>query len=369
MAVPPTPRTSPTVKPLVTSQRIKRDWEVRLTLLQVVVLAGVVFGCMSSAFYLGLISGQKAGFESAQAVKISSSVKLPINEEVDSAIAADDLGSDIYAKLRNPPTLKIDNDNALDGVPLPKLESIKTTDASPIPELQALEDAAIAEAEVKELPSKAVAQKADIEKILKDTSDNALKVASAKSVTERANIKSNDVVKPKDSAALSSLVPDKKKTDKVEKADVVEKVKLTKNTVKETAVSAQNLKPPSEVKNTVETEKIAPKVLATTAEGVKEAKLPVAPKSSSNSLIREVLPKGWFAQVAAPRQIADAEGLARKLEKSSFPVIVQEANVRGQIYYRVMVGPKDSRQGCEKMISQLKKENYLRGEPFLRLIK
>lgn len=91
--------------------------------------------------------------------------------------------------------------------------------------------------------------------------------------------------------------------------------------------------------------------------------------SSKPVQITTNVPKGWFAQVAAPKAKADAEQLARTLRGSGFPVVIENANVRGQQYFRVLVGPEGSRDQGERLIAQLKREGSVKGDPFLRSVK
>jgi cell division septation protein DedD len=94
-----------------------------------------------------------------------------------------------------------------------------------------------------------------------------------------------------------------------------------------------------------------------------------AAKASEKSLVRETLPPGWFAQVAAPRKMQDATSLAGRLKASGFPVIIEAARVRGEEYFRVIVGPEQNKQQAERLVGQLKRESYVQGEPFLRVAK
>ena len=85
--------------------------------------------------------------------------------------------------------------------------------------------------------------------------------------------------------------------------------------------------------------------------------------------MKRVVPSGYFAQVAAPKNLSDAESVARKLKKSGFPVIVEVANVRGEEYYRVLVGPEQNRVHADRLVGQLRSERYLSGPPFIRQVK
>ena len=85
--------------------------------------------------------------------------------------------------------------------------------------------------------------------------------------------------------------------------------------------------------------------------------------------LRNQIQVGWYSQIAAPQSLQDANGLAGKLHSSGFPVAIERAQVRGQVYYRVLVGPEEDRVKGERLLGQVKRESYLVGQPFLRLIK
>jgi cell division septation protein DedD len=81
------------------------------------------------------------------------------------------------------------------------------------------------------------------------------------------------------------------------------------------------------------------------------------------------LPRGYFAQVAAPKTRAEAEELARKIRKSGFPVVVEDNSTGRSPFYRVMVGPEDNKVQADRMLGQLKREKYLNGKAFIREVK
>jgi cell division septation protein DedD len=94
----------------------------------------------------------------------------------------------------------------------------------------------------------------------------------------------------------------------------------------------------------------------------------VSNATSGASVSTQVNP-GWYAQVAAPSDSSDATSLAKKLRGSGFPVQVERAKVRGQEYYRVLVGPEKDRVYAERLVTQLKRESYLSGAPFIKKVR
>lgn len=94
------------------------------------------------------------------------------------------------------------------------------------------------------------------------------------------------------------------------------------------------------------------------------------PKNAAvGSKFADVLPKGFYAQVAAPKRLQDAETLANRLEKSGFPVAVEVATVGGKNFYRVLVGPERTRLYADRLLSQLHTEKYIPTDPFIREVK
>jgi cell division septation protein DedD len=109
----------------------------------------------------------------------------------------------------------------------------------------------------------------------------------------------------------------------------------------------------------------------TTAAGVAESKddRSAATASTPSGMVKQVLPPGFFAQVAAPKRMTEAQDVARRLKRSGFPVVIETAHVRGEDYYRVLVGPEDNKAQADRLIDQLKRESYLSGTAFLRKVK
>jgi cell division septation protein DedD len=94
-----------------------------------------------------------------------------------------------------------------------------------------------------------------------------------------------------------------------------------------------------------------------------------ATTSRPESMIRKVVPTGWYAQIAAPKRVTEAEAMAEKLKKAGFPVMIENANVRGQEYFRVIVGPEGSRERADRLVAQIRREGVSGGDPFVRMVK
>jgi hypothetical protein len=92
-----------------------------------------------------------------------------------------------------------------------------------------------------------------------------------------------------------------------------------------------------------------------------------APKATSDdSKFAQTIPTGFYAQVAAPKRLADAEKLARRLKQSGFPIAIESVLIGQQSFYRVLVGPEKNKLYAERLISQLQSERYIPTDPFIR---
>ncbi len=335
-----TSRTSPTIKSMsVTNRKSLGNWEIRIGLWQSVLLTGLVLGSLACTFYLGFFSGRRVGFENALAGNLASFPKFPVAENAisDSELGSDRAASDMYAKL---------GDDELDL----KLDS----PAKPLPEL-----------EKKEMPAH-VQQPTQIEKTsplsaaimnTKDSHDPKI-IRTLDDVAKTALL--NETMDAKAPSAhaepLGALIQQETKENK----DAKEKVKVEEKVspvVKKEMSAAKKSKPQVlALANNVELKK----------ETVKQI---IKNNKSTTQPIKRVIPPGWFAQVGAPRKLQDAEALSAKLKRSGFPVAIENADVRGQQYFRVLVGPERTRETGGRLLEQLKREHYLEGEPFLRMIK
>ena len=75
---------------------------------------------------------------------------------------------------------------------------------------------------------------------------------------------------------------------------------------------------------------------------------------------------GWYAQVATSRNKSTLEPKAKKLRENGFPVTLNEMSAGGAKYYRLLVGPEDSKNLGDELMSQLVREPYITSRPFVR---
>ena len=378
MASVPGPRTSPTIKPLATMNRGSlQNWEVKLGLIQMVVLVGLITGSVACAFYLGFFSGQRAGFDNALASTIPSVPRMPIvkdsgEEEVPSRVA-----SQVYAKLNETEsgsaTARRVGDQAMPELgAIPSIEEKPLGSGAVVDEIEADDLAELpVESEPEALDAGVVQKGAEDAVGARGRLDSALNGLGTSDIHEKV---SNALGKVKNDKTLGSILATEEEKKLPKAAAVVPGVTAVKpqESTRAPAIKALEKTKPE----THATER--PRVLASWSESgqpkeaargvVKEDAQDAKPVPNS-TMMKEVIPSGWFAQVAAPRKIEDANSLATKLKKSGFGVVIETADVRGQEYFRVLVGPEEGRKEAQRLVDQLKRESYVQGEPFLKLVK
>jgi cell division septation protein DedD len=307
------------------NQKEERRWELRLGLFQVVVLLGLIMGLMTCIFFLGYFSGRQVGHEAALSASLSNTIKLPIGSEdrvqaENSEEATDRVATEVYAKLgQNRGDSAKTQENKV-AVEMPRLGAIDSTVDAPIE--------AIPGNEVAVLPVATVAtQEFPIENV---TQDAQITVSPAREQLLK------EVMKEGDSDASAESAKDLQVTAE---PSVIPTVMPTKTAL------------PTATNTPINTPK--PKVTKAAAAASDEGSLP----------------KGWFAQVAAPKKKEDASVLASQLRKSGFQVIVEVAQVRGEQYFRILAGPENSKAQAEKLVQQLSREPYVPTKPFIRQIK
>lgn len=350
-------------------KRTQQSWSIRLGLLQSVVLVGIVTGSMLCAFYLGLVSGQKAGFETAQSINLASVAKLPVPEQYREE-DLEQVASDVYAKLgagKTASTPKVDEESKPKQVDLTPIETKTLTRPKREETEPALVDGPPAE------------EGSDVIRILTEP--------PSKKDTDLKREAEADLVKKEEPKTLGSLKTESAGEIKLESERKPEKAVVASLTKPEPA--AKKIKGEEAVPATEE-KKIAPKVepkkevakIAPKKPEIKKEEKKVAPvpaKLKESPVAPKITPpstkpsgnmsSGWYAQVAAPSRKEDAVSLANKLKASGFRAVIESTNVRGDEYYRVLVGPEEEKRYSQTLVDQLKREPYIKGPPFLRFIK
>lgn len=92
----------------------------------------------------------------------------------------------------------------------------------------------------------------------------------------------------------------------------------------------------------------------------------VAPKPPGAPVLEPVPPRGardgmptWVVQVASLNTPEAAAELEAKLRKDRFSAFVEQAEVRGRLFYRVRVGPEVDRASAERTAERLRDKHKL----------
>ncbi len=334
------------------AKQSSRRSDFKLSYIQLIVLAGFCLGCMAASYWLGFYTGTRAGYETAVTSDLAASSKIPIN----AASPRDNYAqpaNDVYAKLDGTSPMSPGNTPVAKNTGAPEIAAIPKLEVSPRPGEGDI-DAELAETLLS--PENKDHQKPA------DTKSAAEGVWSLHPGTAGAGGESPEKTLggakkeqlPEAAQSVSEKVPPAVTpvpVKTVEKTALQEMVKTTPTP----AADRERQKEKEKDKEKLLKEKEAEKIPAAEA----------APTPASGSKIT----KGWYAQVAAPKELKDAEALAGRLKRSGFPVVVEQAKVRGETYYRILVGPESGQETASRLVGQLKRESYLEGEPFIRMAK
>ena len=364
-------RTRPTIKqsPAMNRKNL-RTWEIRLGLLHVVAFLGVVIGVMVCVFLLAFFHGHNAGFEAAARQSLDNIARLPIDTD---AIAPGEeeqeaIEKQVYAALSADDQVEIE-----EGELVPDLGSIPEVDEAPIAEedgLAQLDEALKKEEEAKLAEELAApeAVKEKVEKVAEQVDSNVVQgEAGIKIIGETGSVIVIDEDKPQAAkkATLDELLSDQEPAITQPKEAAVVEDLLPEAVQPVIEKKVEKLEP---VRVREELKVVEPKVEKPKIEAPKAVEPKVAPLAQSN-FVRSVIPKGWYAQISAPRKLSDANPLANKLKNSGFSVMIEKAVVRGNEYFRILVGPEENKTLANRMLEQIKRESYVSGEPFIRNVR
>jgi cell division septation protein DedD len=315
----------------------------------VTVWLGLALGSIVGAYFVGFFSGRYVGFEAARESTAGEIAKLPVPEAFHDNVIANPGG--VYDKLKSPAILresvsaaasqpKSVDEKSLDEKPLQQAKSDLQPEAGSRTARIVDEDAPATEGKSRTIPLEdSSTNEQEVEQLFGDDISGGELIIGADEPPAEAKV-------PGSVRMLGSGKPEGAK-DTVAKSEKVEK-------------SASALLD----------ERIA-SAKASAAAGVSAASdtKPSDKKSESGLLVRKVVPSGYFAQVAAPKKVAEAEAVAAKLKRSGFPVVIESASVAGQNFYRVLVGPEENKVQADRLVSQLTGESYISGKPFIRKVK
>lgn len=318
-----------------------QTWELRLGKLQVAVWLGLALGSIAGAYCVGFFAGRYVGFETARESTAVEVAKLPVTDSLPEGRAQNP--STIYEKLNAPAVLRETEEEAAayrshnssreapGAHKQPKLlqDSIERNDSVEEKKI------GVKNSEQPEPAQAGGASVAEIEGLFDDSTGSELIVGS------EADLAPQKV--PQSVRMLGSSSTDGANNDKSASALLDERIANARTE----ATKSKEMARDAEVKAPVQDKKV----------------------TQSDSAVRKSVPNGFFAQVAAPKKLNEAEGIARKLKQSGFPVVIESATVGGQSFYRVLVGPEENKVQADRLVSQLRGESYIAGAPFIRQVK
>lgn len=321
-----------------------QGWELRLGKLQVVVWLGLALGSICGAYCIGFFSGRYVGFETGREVTGVEVAKLPVGDVIqESSSQSQDR---IYDRLNSPAVM------ADDSIAKAK-DKAAARGASANQKVPRLLDDNVVQAPVvasKESTARENSQGAidqtqeDLANFLEDDSSGSELIIGSESGLGSG--KPSENVRMLGGAKVAESVKTESKAN-------VASVDVSKDTSVNALLDERIAKARGEsAKDTI------------SLDGAEATK-----NSDTATVARKVIPSGYFAQIAAPKTLAEAEGVAKKLKRSGFPVVVEPTSVAGQSFYRVLVGPEQNKVQADRLVSQLKGESYISGTPFIRKVK
>jgi cell division septation protein DedD len=315
----------------MTSRRgSNRGWEIRLGALQVVVWLGLAIGGVFGAYFIGFFSGRYVGFETARAASGVDVPKLALSEEYPERSSQS--MANVMGKLNNVATLTQETKPVVGAKnEPPEAQVMKPSQPKSEEDHLKTQDGA-------ESKSAAMFDQDAIfnEQLTDDSSDTA---ASLGSPQREITGKGGDVrVLGGESAAVIG------DTTKAAGGDSAATAKAA------ITDSGKQVPPPSQERSKVSAEQ----------------KGPVKDQKKEKLTVVKSLSKGHFAQVGSPKNLAEAEALARNLKRSGFPAIIEETSKGRSPFYRVMVGPEDNKVQASRLVEQIKREPYIKGTVFVR---
>jgi cell division septation protein DedD len=310
-----------------------------------VVWLGLALGAIVGAYFVGFFSGRYVGFESARESSAGEVAKLPVPEIFQGSAGQNPGG--VYDKLKAPALLR-------DAEP-----DVRAAKVRPSAETVA------ADARLEEIKKEVEAANRN-ESLQPGDAEDEPSVLSGEEGASEQDIE-NMISEPRRGPEV--IIGADEGINPAKVPDSVRLLGTGKTESKEAQAKAVAPGKSEKSATTLLDERIA-NARSDAAKGGQggETAGKVAARDSG-PLVRKVIPSGYFAQVAAPKKLAEAESIAGKLKRSGFPVVVESASVAGQGFYRVLVGPEQNKLQADRLVSQLKSEKYIAGNPFIRRVK
>lgn len=322
-----------------------RRWELKLGVIQAIALLGAIFGSLACTFYLGFSAGRTTGHEQALAASLAASPKVSLRPDASASEHAVS-SKDIFAKLDT--------------------QAIETDEEAPQKTIQKVDKDApeVSSIPIAEVPDAKPVEPAVRESVIADMAledDESPAHSSGKTLADLESQKNEPVAKTNEIANLDTGLKNSAKVNAPIDQNELKPISEASTVKKVEKVDPIEIQKP-EIKTEVKKEeKVEAKVV--------EVKKQELPKIEATPKVKNEISKGWFAQVAAPQEFSDAQAIISKLKSSGFKASIENATVRGQSYYRILVGPEEKKEQAERLVQQLQRESYLKGAPFLRFVK
>jgi len=339
-------------------------WEVRLGRLQVAVWLGLAVGACVGGYFVGFFSGRYVGFESARE---SSSVELPKLLASNSlANTANVNPNGVYDRLKAPAVLP-DSGGARASAKV--LDVSRDVDVAQREE--PIEGNDLKRGLAKVEPHGAALEADSGQTAPQDSPDDD--IFGFDESGDRVIFGADEEVEEKVPSSVRMLGGAKGTSAQIRqdaaKQDSAKQDSLASASQKGSASSAAAILDARIANARSEAARVAPPAVEDRGAAKKAADSPVEKPADSSVAVKKVLPSGYFAQVSAPKKLSEAEGVAKRLKRAGFPVVVEAASVNGQSFYRVLVGPEENKVQAERLVGQLESESFVASKPFLRKIK
>ena len=313
---------------------------MRLTISQVLVLWSVVAGVMVLVFFFGLYAGREQGLEAALEEYRQFGARIPI--------ANPQAISDARSNSSTPSAGAVSSSGqpqamaALNASPMiPSSELALLESSGKLPAGSAKTTAAAGPANTGSSATGASGNKAE----LFDFTEEG-KMSKPQAVKENA-------AQPAKAAELELF---KEQNSKAQEA-----------AAKKAAAAQEKEETAARVKAAKESEKAAAETAKAKATDAKLADGRSAEKAAEKTAPEPAA--GWYVQVAATRDQSQASDVVDQSRRQGFTTVIEVASVRDSRYYRVLIGPYETRELALNAKSETKRKSLSRTEPFLKRIK
>jgi cell division septation protein DedD len=294
-----------------------------------VVLIGLVIGSLVAAFVIGFNSGHTTGFEEATRASLASVPRFKIADSEQPQEVSEEFVSRVYDRLKKNVESNEDSSNTPE---LGVISRVKT----PKPERREPEKRQV---EKQQPEQQQISVSKEKEKVVEKTIEATTKVIDKPNTLGGLFELGNVAVDKKDEPRLDDV------QDSIRTATIP--------TMEEQANQIVIEKQPKE------------EAKVATVPPVRQ----VSPPASTAKEPTTPLRAGWYVQVAAPKSIDEAKSLINQLRENGFgDSSIQSAEVRGELYYRVLVGPEENAVLAQRLLEQLAREPYIKFKPYLKRV-